>query len=412
MPYLDFNATAPLHPAARQAWLDAVDRAWHNPSSLFPEAAVAHDLLEDARDRLADLLDCGPEQIVFTAGATEANNAFARHVGRSAGARSRAVLSPLEHPCVADAFAASLPGRVVEAAVDGDGVMTAAAVDAAIGAALAAGPVACVSVMAASNETGAIQPCVEIASLCQRRGLPFHTDAAQWFGKLPAAGLPRYGWITGSGHKFGGPKGVGFLVVPEDDRPLPPFQGDRGGPQERGRRAGTENVAAIAAMVAALEAAETRTCEAADRAAIRDAAEQRLLEHLPRAIVIGAAAPRLWNTLAVFLPGCDAKKIVARLGRAGVAASTGSACSAGAGSTARAVAAIGAERLGLDPADIGGMVRLSSGWDTTAAEWTLAVDAVVAAVRDAAQPPPQVSLSGLPGGPHPEPRQPAPAPPR
>jgi cysteine desulfurase len=400
VPYLDFNATAPLHPAARQAWLEAADRAWHNPSSLFPEATVARQLLDDARDRLADLLDCGPERIVFTAGATEANNAFARHVGRTADPRSQAVLSAIEHPCVADAFAASMPGRIVEVGVDGNGVVTANAIDDAIGTALAAGPVACVSVMAASNEIGVIQPWDEIAAACRRRGVPFHTDAAQWFGKLPAASLSRCDWITGSGHKFGGPKGVGFLIVPEGDASAPTsrsFHGDRGGPQERGRRAGTENVAAIAAMVAALEAAEARTGEAAVRAAIRDAAERRLREHLPQAIVIGAAAPRLWNTLAVYLAGFDAKKIVARLGRAGVAASTGSACAAGAGSTARSLAAIGADRLGIDPAAPGGMVRLSAGWDTTAAEWTLAIDALIAAVRDAAEPPPRVPLRPLPG---------------
>jgi cysteine desulfurase len=254
--------------------------------------------------------------------------------------------------------------------------------------------------MAASNEIGVIQPWDEIAAACRRRGVPFHTDAAQWFGKLPAASLSRCDWITGSGHKFGGPKGVGFLIVPEGDASAPTsrsFHGDRGGPQERGRRAGTENVAAIAAMVAALEAAEARTGEAAVRAAIRDAAERRLREHLPQAIVIGAAAPRLWNTLAVYLAGFDAKKIVARLGRAGVAASTGSACAAGAGSTARSLAAIGADRLGIDPAAPGGMVRLSAGWDTTAAEWTLAIDALIAAVRDAGEPPPQVPLRPLPG---------------
>jgi cysteine sulfinate desulfinase/cysteine desulfurase-like protein len=262
MPYLDFNATAPLHPAARQAWLEAADRAWHNPSSLYPEAAVARQLFEEARERLADMIGCDPGRIVFTSGATEANNALARHVGRTAGPRARAVLSAIEHPCVAEAFAAALPGRILEADVDGTGAVQPGAVDAAI----AAGSVACVSVMAASNETGVIQPWEDIAAACRRRGVPFHTDAAQWFGKLPAAALSRCDWITGSGHKFGGPKGVGFLVVPEDDTANPSargFQGDRGGPQESGRRAGTENVAAIAAMVAALEAADARVGEAA-----------------------------------------------------------------------------------------------------------------------------------------------------
>lgn len=409
MPYLDFNATAPLHPAARQAWLEAVDRAWHNPSSLFPEAAVARQLFEEARERLADRIGCDPERIVFTSGATEANNALARHVGRTAGPRTRAVLSAIEHPCVAEAFAAALPGRILEADVVGTGAVDPGAVDAAI----AAGSVACVSVMAASNETGVIQPWEEIAAACRRHGVPFHTDAAQWFGKLPAAALARCDWITGSGHKFGGPKGVGFLVVPGDDAANPSarrFQGDRGGPQESGRRAGTEDVAAVAAMVAALEAADERVGEAADRGSFRDAAERRLREHLPQAIVIGAAAARLWNTLAVLLPGCDTRKIVARLGRAGVAASTGSACSSGAGSTARSLAAIGGDRLGIDPSTPVGMVRLSAGWDTTPEEWTIAIDALVAAVRNPAEPPPRVSLNPLPAASGHEPPRPAPAP--
>lgn len=366
MPYFDFNATAPLHPDARRAWLEASDRAWHNPSSLFAGGTFARNLLEDARERLADLLGCDAERIVFTSGATAANNAVARHVGRTAAGR-RAVISAVEHPCVRDAFVAAMPGSVVEAPLDRDGVVSIDAVEEL----LAAGDVACVSVMAAGNESGVIQPWQLLAERCRQRGVDFHTDAAQWLGKLPAAELGRCDWVTGSGHKFGGPKGVGFLVVPEGRTG---FHGDLGGPQERGRWAGTENVAAIVAMVAALEA---RDGEAAGqrllRAGDRDAAERRLLAAIPAAIVVGGGAPRLWNTLAVIVPGADGKKLVARLGRAGVDASTGSACSTGSDSLPRAVLALGGEAAGR------GMVRLSGGWETTAADWTVAIDALVAA---------------------------------
>jgi cysteine desulfurase len=387
--YFDANATTPLHPAARRAWLDVADGAWHNPAGLYAAATVARDVLDDCRDRLATLLDCDPLRIVFTAGATAAANVLARHVGGTAARDSRALLSAIEHPCTDDSFHAALPGRVDLLPVDRDGVVTTAAVEAAVGA--AGPPPAIVSVMAASNESGTIQPWREIAVLCRARGVPFHTDAAQWLGKLPARGLGACDWVTGSGHKFGSPKGVGFLVVPAAERT---FRGDRGGPQEHGRHAGTENVAAIAGLVAALEAREAEITGGVEpREAGRDAAERRLRERIPGAVVVGAGAPRLWNTLAVVIPGADAKKIVARLGRLGIAASTGSACSAGAESAARVLAAIGGPALGLAAADLRGMVRLSGGWDTTPAEWITAVDALADAAGPGDRGLPRVSLT-------------------
>ena len=380
MPYLDWNATAPLHPAARRAWLDAADRLWHNPSSLYATATAARAALDEARETLAELIGADPDRIVFTAGATEANNALARRLARTLPADGRAAISPLEHPCVTEPFHAALPGRVVELPVTRHGVVEPDAV-----AAAGAG-VGFVSVMAASNESGGLQPWEAIAGTCRSRGIPFHTDAAQWLGRLPAGELGRCDWVTGSGHKFGGPKGTGFLLVP---RGAVAFQGDRGGPQEQGRRAGTENVAGIVAMVAALaaQAAETDARRAA-LAADRDAAEARLLAALPGTVVVGGGGPRLWNTLALLPPpgpaADDARKTVARLAAAGVEASTGAACSAGSAAAARVVVAIGAGRLGVEPGRLGGMVRLSGGWETTAADWNAAVDALVAIARGAA----------------------------
>ena len=374
MPYLDFNATAPLHPEARQTWLDVNDRSWHNPSGLYAEATIARDILDDARERLADLLGCSPERIVFTGGATAAGNAVARHVATTMAADQTVAISAIEHPCVRDPFLTTLPGRIVELPVDRHGVTRLDDVERM----LQAGKTAFMSVMAASNETGAIQPWQDIAAVCRRHGVAFHTDAAQWLGKLSAAGIGACDWVTGSGHKFGGPKGVGFLVVAEA---AAGFHGDRGGPQERGRWAGTENVAGIAAMVAALEACSRNTDETrALRAADRDAAERRLLAEIPGAFVVSGGATRLWNTLAIVIPGSDGKKLVARLGRAGVAASTGSACSTGTDSIPRMLAAIGETSHG--------MVRLSGGWQTTAAEWNTAVDALIAAARPAPTPRP------------------------
>lgn len=373
MIYLDANATTPLHPAARAAWLDASGSSWHNPSGLYAPATAARDLLETCRDRLAGLLDCEPARVVFTGGATAAANAMARHVGRFADPGATALAFGGEHPCVADPLHEALAGRVEEIPCDVDGVVR---LD-AFAARIASGrPPVFVTVMAASNESGVLQPWRDMLSLCRRHGVPFHTDAAQWLGKYSASGLGACDWVTGSGHKFGAPKGIGFLVVPEHG---PTFHGDRGGPQERGRHAGTEDVAAVAALVAALEAREVEPTEA--HRAARDAAEARLRDRLPEAVIVSGGAPRLWNTLAVIVPRMDARKLVARLAASGIAASTGSACSAGAGSTPRIIAAIGASRLGLSATDARGFVRFSASWETTPSDWITAIDALAEAVR-------------------------------
>ncbi|MDA1039106.1 MAG: aminotransferase class V-fold PLP-dependent enzyme [Planctomycetota bacterium] len=391
MLYFDCNATVPLHPAARRAWLDVTDRVWHNPSSLYAAATAARDLLDDCRERLADLLVCDPARIIFTAGATAAVNMLARHLGRSAPAHGGAVISAIEHPCVRESFLAAMPGRTREIPVNGQGVVALDAVADLLDAAPL--PPGVVSVMAASNEVGTIQPWRDVAHLCHARHVAFHTDAAQWLGKLPARGLGDCDWVSGSGHKYGGPKGVGFLVVPIDGST---FRGDRGGPQEDGRHAGTEDVAAIAAMLAALEAREQEIATGIDvRAAARDAAERRLQERLPVAIVVGQQTERLWNTSALIIPGADGRKLVSRLERAGVAASTGSACSAGSDSTSRITTAIGADALGITATDLRGMVRLSAGWDTPAAAWMKAADAIVEAVRGDGEHLPRVSLTEM-----------------
>lgn len=373
MIYLDANATTPLHPAARAAWLDAAGSSWHNPSGLYAPATAARNLLETCRDRLAGLLDCEPARVVFTGGATAAANAMARHVGRFADPGATALAFGGEHPCVADPLHEALAGRVEEIPCDVDGVVR---LDAFASRIASGRPPVFVTVMAASNESGVLQPWRDMLSLCRRHGVPFHTDAAQWLGKYSASGLGACDWVTGSGHKFGAPKGIGFLVVPEHG---PAFHGDRGGPQERGRHAGTEDVAAVAALVAALEAREVEPTEA--HRAARDAAEARLRDRLPEAVIVSGGAPRLWNTLAVIVPRMDARKLVARLAASGIAASTGSACSAGAGSTPRIIAAIGASRLGLSATDARGFVRFSASWETTPSDWITAIDALAEAVR-------------------------------
>ena len=358
--YFDWNATTPMLEPAVKMWTEATHSLWHNPSSLYAEAGFTKQRLEDAREDLADVIGLDdPERIVFTSGATEANNAVIRHL--SAKVSGRLAISAVEHPCV-EASAERYFGK--------DGVFV-IPVDFRTGVIdierlrdeMDAGAVGAVSVMAANNETGTLQPWTEVAKLCRERGVPFHCDAAQWIGKLPSDGLSQCDWLTASGHKFGGGKGVGFLLVPEDENE--DFHASVGGPQEEGRRAGTENVAAAIAMVEALETAEQYQLAdiAVEGAEARDAFEKAMVDQLD-VRVIGGDGPRLWNTSMILLPHTKNLKWLTRLSREGFAVSTGSACSAGKGNPSKVM-----EAMGLDYEEMGRVLRLSSGWHAKESHW-------------------------------------------
>jgi cysteine desulfurase len=217
--------------------------------------------------------------------------------------------------------------------------------------------------MAANNETGVLQPWREVLGLCRERNVPFLCDAAQWIGKLPARGLGECDFVSGCAHKFGGPQGVGFLKVPANFRPL-----IVGGPQEEGRRAGTENVAGVLAMVAALEEREAalETGAVAARTRWRDEFEAALQADLPGVAVVGAKSERLWNTVAAImpeLPDCRQRWVV-KLDKLGYAVSTGSACASGKEETSHVLAAM---KISADAGSRA--LRFSSGWETTMAEW-------------------------------------------
>jgi len=374
--YFDHNATTPASEAARAARELAEAEHWHNPSGLYPQAAQAKTLLEDARERLADHLGIeDPERVVFTSGATEANNAVVRHFA-TAG-RGALAISAVEHPCVEAAARALLPAeRVRTLPVDpASGVLDLGEAERI----LRSGGVGAVSVMAANNESGALQPWRELSALCREAGIAFHTDAAQWLGKGPAGAIGEAlgdeGWLSGSGHKFGGGLGAGFVLVPAAPETEPAFL--LGGPQEGGRRAGTENLPAVAAMVAALEEKDDASLAAAapERAAARDAFEAGLVERLG-ARILGRGGHRLWNTSFFVLPEGKNLKWIARLGRRGFCLSTGSACSAGRGAPSRVMAA-----MGLDYDDMGRAMRASGGWGTSGEDWQALLDALCE-VRD------------------------------
>jgi cysteine desulfurase len=367
MSYFDHNATTPPHPAALAVGRETAEQSWHNPSSPYRAAARAHALLEEAREQLAALFGGAPEQYIFTAGATEANNAVFAHFARHSPPGARAVVSAIEHPSILEAARAWFPGRVELIPVDPNGV---ARLD-TLAVAIHGGQVAVVSLMAANNETGVLQPCAEAARQCREHGVPFHCDATQAFGKLPPVNISEYDFVTGSGHKFGGPKGVGFLKI----APNSGLHGQRGGEQEHGHRAGTENLPAIRGMLAALTA---RTAEFASKLPGWERAradfEAALSAALPGAIIVGEKSPRLWNTV-MFLPPRHANtRWIAALDRRGFQISTGSACATGQAGPSHVLAA-----MGVDPEAARRALRVSGGWETTPADWT----ALAAALAEA-----------------------------
>lgn len=350
--YFDSNATTPLFPAARAALLAGLNAHWHNPSSLYREAGAAKRRLEEAREELASRLGVEEERrVVFTSGATESNNIVIAHVAAAQG--GTVICSAVEHPSVLAPARRAFAAKPTLAPVHANGRVDMEE----LAKLIRAQRPALISVMAANNETGALQPWEAIARLAQEEGVPFHCDAAQWVGKMPAGNLGICDWVTGSAHKFGGPKGVGFLVVPESVERLSGSQ--TGGPQESSLRAGTENLPGIAAMLAALAQTESMSPTGSGR----DGFEARVLAAIPGTKVAGGE-PRLWNTSMLVMPAHGNLKWVTRLSHLGFQASTGSACSSGKENPSHVM-----EAIGLSYEEMGRVLRFSGGWETTDADW-------------------------------------------
>ena len=334
--YLDANATEKLRPAARAAVLAALDLVG-NPSSVHAAGRAARRVLEGARETIAARFGAAPGEVVLTAGGTEANALAVRGLGRG----RRVLVGATEHPAVL----AAAPGPGV-LPVRADGTLDLEALETAL-----AGPPALVCLMAANNETGVLHPIAEAAALCRAAGAWLHVDAVQAAGRVPVS-LAALGVesLAISGHKLGGPKGAGALLL----RPgLAPEAIIAGGGQERGRRGGTEPLPAIAGMAAAAEAALPEA--AARLAVIRDAIEAGAVAQ--GAVVAGAGAPRLPNTISLILPGVPAETQVIALDLAGVRVSAGAACSSGKVGRSHVLAA-----MGLGEA-AGHAIRVSLPWD-------------------------------------------------
>lgn len=348
--YLDWNATAPLRPQARAAMLDALD-ATGNPSSVHFEGRRARRVVEDARQAVAALVGADSSEIVFTSGATEANATLL------SGPWATVFCSGIEHQSVTEPLRRS-GAQIVALPVSVDGVVELSAFSDAVKE-LKSPARQCLAVLQmANNETGVIQPVAELATIAREHGLAVHTDAVQAVGRLPvdqaALGVSS---LAISAHKIGGPRGVGALVVRDGS----PFKAlIAGGGQERGRRAGTENVVGIAGFGAAAIAAAAELSRIGEIAELRDEMETALLAITPDARIIGAGVARIANTTCVALPERSSESLVAGLDLAGIAVSAGAACSSGKVSGSAVLAAMGVPEPLARSA-----VRLSIGLATT-----------------------------------------------
>lgn len=352
--YLDWNATAPMRPEAHRAMIAALDLVG-NPSSVHGEGRAARRAIETAREQVAALVGAPASAVIFTSSATEANTWV---LGQGWDV---VFAAEVEHDSIV-VPARQLAGRHVAPAVTRDGIVDLGALSAALDLAAASMPTAgkaLIALQAANNETGVVQPVAGVARLAAAAGHRLLVDAVQAAGRSPldfaALGAD---YLTVSGHKIGGPKGVGALVV-APDAPLAAML--VGGGQERRLRAGTENVAAIAGFGAAATAAlASRTADGEHMRALRDGLEAALMSRAPEAIIMGRDAPRLPNTTCIALPGRAAEVLVAAFDLAGIAVSAGAACSSGKVGPSRVLAA-----MGVDPALALAAIRISLGPTTT-----------------------------------------------
>jgi cysteine desulfurase len=350
--YLDHNAITPMRPEAVAA-VEAALPVYGNPSSVHAAGRAARELLDQARARTATALGARPSEVVFTAGATEsAALALRGALGAAPSGRGELVITSVEHPCVRELAALLARGGVPVhlLPVDRRGLPDLDAARAAVGR-----RTALVCGMLANNETGVIGPAGELAAIARDAGALYFCDAVQAVGKIPVdvrtlgADL-----LALSGQKLGGPRGAGALWVKEGVALQPVL----GGHQERGRRAGTENLPGIAGLGAALEAAVAgREREMARVGALRDRLEAGLRAAVPGARVNGAGAPRLPTTLSITFPDADGEALLMALDLEGVCASAGAACTSGSTRPSHVLSA-----MGLTLAEARGTLRLSLGW--------------------------------------------------
>ena len=369
--YLDNAATTPVRPEVLEAMLPYLGKeAFGNPSSAHRFGRAARAGVEEAKRAIADAVGAEPNQVVFTSGGTEADNLAI--IGAALAARDRdgpfrVVVSAAEHKAVLAAAHAvkHLGGEEVILPVSASGVVDSAALDAVL-----AEGVALVSVMWVNNEVGTVQPVAELATRCCDAGVSFHSDAVQAFGKLPVSlGEVNCTLLTISGHKIGAPKGIGALIV-RDRKAVEAII--HGGGQQFGIRPGTENVPGIVGLATAAKlAAQEQQALAPRLRELRDELERRVLAIVPDAVINGWQGERAPHISNVSIPGTDSEALLMHLDLAGIACSSGSACSTGAVEPSHVLTAMGV------PRDLGvAALRFSFGKDSTSDD----VDAVAAAL--------------------------------
>ena len=359
--YFDYNATTPLDPQVRTAMLPFLDGVWGNPSSVHHVGRLARARLDDLRDRAATVLGAKPSEIIFTSGGTESVNLAIFGTARLLKPKGRHLItSAVEHHAVLHAceyLAKQENFEVTVLPVDATGRIAVETLAKALRP-----DTILVSLQAANNEIGTVQPVAELGALCRSRGVLFHTDAVQWLGKEPFANIHQFNadLVSICAHKFHGPKGAGALFIRS---PLQPHPILIGGAHENERRAGTENLPAIAGLVEALERFVHMPVFDPQLLSPLTTRLIKLVDSLPGVQFVGARAQRLANTVSFLVEGADSITLLAGLDLEGICASSGSACSAGSLEPSHVISALGVEaRLANS------LVRFSLGRDSTMAE--------------------------------------------
>lgn len=373
MIYMDYNATAPVRPEALEASLPFFRESFGNPSSIHAAGRRVKAAVEEAREKVACCLGCEANEVVITSCGSEAGNMAIKGVAAALREKGNHIITTkVEHPAVLNTclYLEKHGYDISWLEVDGEGRLDISQLEASI-----TGQTILISVMYANNETGAIFPVKEIGAVAARHGIAFHTDAVQAAGRIPIdcrdinAGL-----LSISGHKLGAPQGIGALVVRSEMKLHPLIHG---GAQERNRRAGTENVAGIVALGKACELAQSSLVEESQRInTLRDRLEQGVVSNIPDVQINGARERRVPNTTNISFTGVPADSLLVNLDLAGIAVSSGAACSSG---TVRPSHVLSA--MGLDAARAKSSVRFSLGRENSAADVDHMLDVLPDIVR-------------------------------
>jgi len=359
--YFDYNATTPLDPLVREAMLPFLGEVWGNPSSVHHVGRKARAFLDEFRERTAKVLRCRPSEVIFTGGGTESANLAIFGAARSLKPKGRhiitsavehhAVLHSLQYLAKHEGFEATILPVNREGLISPDDLRRALRPDTVL-----------VSLMGANNEIGTIQPVAELGKICRERGVLFHIDAVQWFGKEPFTGVQQFNadFVSVCAHKFHGPKGAGALFIKSPLHPEPILFG---GSHENERRAGTENLAAIAGFVEALERFVPNPVFSKERLSPLSSRLIQLIDRIPGVHFVGPRDNRLSNTVSFLVEGADSISLLANLDLEGICASSGSACSAGSIEPSHVISALG---YGRELAN--SLVRFSLGRDSSVEE--------------------------------------------